>query len=76
MERSQKMSNMDNLRVDDYGFKSNDVRILPTGGGSNIICSYRTYLKEIRFRKKRNKNLEPFCKFDIPSWESLEKYNT
>lgn len=59
----------------DYGHETNEtVRRLPISEGSAIIVCYRHYCQEMNFRRERNKELGDFCKFDLPSWESLEVY--
>lgn len=59
---------------DDYDDTVTEARILPTGGGSNIICGRRGFNQEIAFRKERNKTLEGSARFDLPTWESLTVY--
>ena len=58
------------LMVDDYGISSHDVRLLPCGDG-NIICSKQSFIKEIAFRRYMNKM---GVRFDLPSWDSLKRY--
>ncbi|TVM02979.1 MAG: hypothetical protein CV087_07475 [Candidatus Brocadia sp. WS118] len=59
--------------IDDFGIETSEMRVLPIGG-SNILCSYQGYLREIKFRKERNKELAPENRFDLPTWKSLEIY--
>lgn len=63
----------------DGGFGANhsvnpQVRVLPTGGDSNLIVCRLCYQKEINFRRERNLTLSDDAKFDLPSWESLKVY--
>jgi len=55
-----------------------EVRVLPTGGRgdnqSNLILCQACFEHEIRFRVQRNRELAKDCRFDLPSWESLEIY--
>lgn len=45
------------------------VRVLPTGGDSNAILCYLCYVREIAFRKERNRKLSK-----LPTWDSLKVY--
>lgn len=56
---------------DDLGFESVEIRILPTGGGGNILVGRQGYEKEMAFRRERIKAGVPF---DLPKWEDLEIY--
>jgi len=51
------------------------VRVLPTGGGSNLILCRACFDHEIRFRRERNRELGDFARFELPAWESLTIYN-
>lgn len=51
-----------------------EVRILPTSPGSNVILCRADFVREISWRKERNRDLSDDAKFDLPSWESLEIY--
>ncbi len=52
-----------------------EVRVLPTGGDSNAILCFTCFLRELQFRKQRNKELSKESQFKLPSWESLKKYD-
>jgi len=52
-----------------------EVRLLPTGGSSNLILCHACYLHEIRYRKERNRDLGLTFQFSLPRWEDLEVYN-
>lgn len=64
--------------ADDYGFESPEIRVLPIGGGGNILCGRRGYLREMAFRRERNAaKAGPMAvanPFDTPAWEDLEIY--
>lgn len=64
--------------TDDYGYECHETRLLPLGGGANIICSRRGFDREIAFRKKRNSSrVNPVATpFLFPAWEDLEVYQT
>ena len=52
-----------------------EVRVLPTGGSSNAILCWHCFMREIRFREQRNRELAGANKFDLPTWASLKKYD-
>ena len=63
-----------NSFIDDYGIVCQEVRLLSYGGLGHIVVSRISYDKEMKFRKERNKTV---CSpYDIPSWESLEVYQS
>lgn len=39
------------------------------------LCSKRGYLREIAYRKERNKSLGLFALFKLPKWEDLRVYD-
>jgi hypothetical protein len=49
-----------------------EVRVLPYGGGGNLIVCRACYEHEMAFRKERNR--EAWSPFDLPAWESLAVY--
>lgn len=51
-----------------------EVRLLPTGGGGNLIVCRACFEHEMRWRRDRNRELADDCKFDLPAWESLKVY--
>ena len=55
-------------------FSKGDVRVLPTGGDSNIILCRGCYEHEIRWRKERNQKLSRYDRFLLPTWQSLRVY--
>lgn len=51
-----------------------EVRLLPYGGGANMIVCYDCYLHEVGFwRTQRKVNLWPEAE-EIPEWEDLKVY--
>lgn len=60
--------------TDDFGHECTEVRVLPYGGGGNILCGHRGYCREIAGRIERNRELAPNCRYDLPAWESLKVY--
>lgn len=53
-----------------------EVRVLPLGGGGNLILCRSCFEYEIRYRKERNKELGTAAQFDLPVWESLKVYKS
>jgi hypothetical protein len=51
-----------------------EVRILPTGPHSNAILCSQCYIRELAWRRERNKDLAPDVRFDLPTWDSLKVY--
>lgn len=63
--------------LDDYGNSEVLIKVLPVSkeaGGSNILCGHAGYIREMAWRKERNKDLSPECRFDLPNWDDLEVY--
>jgi len=57
----------------DHGHTTaSEVRLLPTGGGGNVIICQRHHATEIKFRKERIAEGVPS---DLPKWESLKVYD-
>jgi hypothetical protein len=58
------------------------VRVLPLGrpygrsGGGNAILCRDCFEYEIAWRKQRNEQLAPHAQYDLPSWSSLEVYES
>lgn len=46
-----------------------------TMSGNDILCRTCWY-KEIVYRKMRNKDLADFAKFDLPTWQDAEIYES
>ena len=55
--------------------RDGEVRVLPCGGGANMVLCCDCFDHEIRYRRERNRFLGDFAKFKLPSWESLEVYD-
>lgn len=51
-----------------------ETRVLPIGGGGNLILCRACYAYELAWRAERNRELGSAAQFDLPSWESLEVY--
>jgi hypothetical protein len=51
-----------------------EVRVLPTGGDSNLILCKNCFNHEIAYREDRNKDLSKDARFKLPTWESLRVY--
>jgi hypothetical protein len=50
------------------------VRVLPSGGDSNLILCQACFFHEIAWRKERNKDLCKENHFKLPKWEDLKVY--
>lgn len=56
----------------DHGHEtSGETRLLPYGGGGNIITCYQHYLTELAWRKERIADGVPY---DLPAWDELRRY--
>jgi hypothetical protein len=51
-----------------------EVRVLTTGGDGNAILCRVCFIREMEFRKDRNKTLGTASQFEMPTWESLKVY--
>ena len=51
-----------------------EVRLLPYGGGGNMIYCHACYLHEMSYRRQRNRDLGDPNAFQLPKWEDLEVY--
>ncbi len=52
--------------------ETGDVRVLPYGGGGNLILCRACYEHEMAFRRERN--LAVWSPFELPAWDSLKVY--
>ena len=50
-----------------------EVRLLPTGGGGNMIYCHSCYYHEILYRRGRNCDMG-YQAFELPKWEDLKVY--
>lgn len=50
------------------------VRVMPSGGDSNLILCKACHHNEILFRLERNLELCKENQFDLPKWKSLKIY--
>ena len=60
-----------NLIYDDHDKPCTEVRLLPIGGGGNVIVGRQSYEKEMAFRRER---IAAGVPFDLPSWDDLRVY--
>ena len=57
----------------DHGHHTdNATRLLPIGGGGNVIVCQGHYETELQFRRER---IAAGVPFDLPEWESLRVYS-
>ncbi len=59
---------------DDHGLPCSEIRVLPVGGGGNALVGLKSYRKEMKFRRDRNRELGYAERFEMPSWDSLKIY--
>lgn len=59
---------------DDYGYSVTEARVLPIGGGGNIICGRVGYEQEMKHRRFLNARNGLDSQWDLPSWDSLKVY--
>jgi hypothetical protein len=51
-----------------------EVQVLPAGGDGNLILCIACFDHELAWRRERNRELEKFAQFRLPSWEACEVY--
>lgn len=52
-----------------------EVRVLPLGTSphhGNLILCQSCFDYEIAYRRDRNRDLSPDCRFDLPDWKTLK----
>jgi len=49
-----------------------EIRLIPCGGGGDLILCHECYMKEMLWRHERNKSLPVENKYPIPRWSNLE----
>lgn len=54
---------------------SGEVRVLRSGGDSNLILCHACYRHELTWRRERNRELSKDAQFQLPDWESLKVYD-
>lgn len=60
----------------DHGHDTtHEVRLLPYGGGGNIIVCLTHYNVEMKYRRERNRELGDANQFDLPTWHALKVYS-
>lgn len=52
------------------------VRVMPIGGGGNLILCSACWKRELRWREERNRELDEFAKFDLLPWKDAKLYET
>jgi hypothetical protein len=52
-----------------------EVRVMPSGGDSNLILCLSCWTRENQYRRNRNRELGTFAQYRIPSWESAKVYD-
>ncbi len=50
-----------------------EVRLLPYGGGGNMIYCRACYEHEMSYRRERNRDMG-YQAFELPKWEDLKVY--
>jgi len=68
--RKQEQNNCDGSGPHTLG----TVKLLPSGGDSNLILCRACWLREILYRAERNQSLGEFAQFALPTWESGKVY--
>lgn len=53
-----------------------EVRVLPIGGGANMILCRACFDHEIAYRRERNKRLSEAAQYVLPTWDSLEVFKS
>lgn len=59
----------------DWGHETQEARILPTGGGGNMILCHHHFRVEMRFREQRNLEADEPNLYRIERWERLRVYD-
>ena len=65
------MKTEQSLVIDDHQRKCAETRVLPYGGGGNLIVGRQSYEQEMQFRRAR---ISEGVHYELPTWESLEVY--
>lgn len=67
------MNKQNKVTEDDFGRFCPMIRVLPIGGGGNVLIGRASYEQEMDFRRELIRAGVPF---DLPTWESLRIYWT
>lgn len=68
-DKQDELIYIENSACDGSCCRSNvTVRRLDLGGSSGVFLCKQDWIKEMQWRKERNKELEDFAKFDILPW--------
>jgi hypothetical protein len=54
--------------------ETGEVRVLPLGGGANLILCVACHAHEIAWRRERNRELSKDAAYALPAWAELEVY--
>ncbi len=63
-----------NCDGDHYEHELGQIRVLPSGGNSNMLLCFSCWKHEINWRKGRNRELGKENQFKLPAWHELEVY--
>jgi hypothetical protein len=55
---------------------SGEVRVMPSGGDSNLILCRSCWRRELTYRNERNQTLATDCLYELPRWEGAKVYET
>ncbi len=53
-----------------------EVRIMPSGGDSNLILCRRCWQHELFYRQDRNRYLGAGMQYKLPAWETAKVYES
>lgn len=56
-----------------------EVRVLPLGtipDHGNLILCHACYMRELRYRIERNRELSKDCQYRLPAWETMKPYKS
>ena len=51
-----------------------EVRVMPSGGDSNLILCRSCWARENQYRRERNRQLGNFAQYKLPDWETAKVY--
>ena len=57
--------------IDDHQRQCAETRVLPSGGGGNLIVGRQSYEQEMEYRRGR---IREGVHYELPTWDSLEVY--
>lgn len=75
LEMRRKQDRRTNNNCDGSGpHTTGEVKILSSGGCSNLILCHACFNRELQWRTKRNIELSTAYQFDLPAWENCKVY--